>query len=194
MVKMLTLVFPRHPEEFEADGWEVKENADGYSLWNSKENYHVPTLDWAKVFEQIGYLHEYHLPKNEKLESLIIEKVKEFHENHVLTQLPPEPKKYDDIKKLLRSPLGTVLATDNLKKRCIEYSEIVRQTGTGGPLAKRKSELKTEIMGEVMTSKKDDWSSPADKVIILDPDGGEVLASFAKNKAGNLTFGAKKAI
>lgn len=185
LVRLSVLVFPRSAEEWEEMGWEIikSERHDGeYRINNAKEPVEVDApICWAEVFQKIGNFKTYNLPSNPKLENLIIEKIKKFDADYVKTKIPPKCTEYKDVQRLLTNPMGTIIATPELKAMAAEYSEIVRQTGSSGPLAKRKEKLKTEIMDKMMTMKKNDWSDPPDKMVLLDPDGGEVLVNFGKS-------------
>lgn len=196
LVKLSVLVFPNPQQEYEDLGWIVQE--DGIIYKETKEfgiddGVCIDKKEWCDVLNEMGNFHEYHLPTNEPLEKIIIEKIQQFDRDFVQTKIPPTPKNYDDVRRLLTNPIGTVLATESLAEKAREYSEITAQIGDSGPLAKRKDKLKTEILSEVMTTKKDDWADPPNKVIIINPEGGEVLASFSKDKNGKLTFRAEKA-
>lgn len=191
LVKLSVLVFPKTADDFEALGWSVikSERHDfEYRLHHNEQNEYDAPIVWAEIFQKIGNFHTYNLPTNKKLESLIIEKIQKFDQDFVKTRMPPTPQNYSDVRRLLTSPMGTILATEGLKKKALEYSEIVRQTGSGGPLAKRKEALKTEILAEVMNTRKDDWSDPPNKLILVDPNGGDILASFGKDRNGNTSF------
>jgi len=194
LVRLLALVFPRLPDEWEKDGITVSNkklciDKGGEPYERFMGNYMIyrdeKLLDdlesWARVFVQIGNLHEYLLPTNKELEKIIIEKVQEFHENNILTAIPPTCTNYADVRRVLKFPQGTILADPNLKKLCLEYSELTRQLGSASPLLKRKEKLKIEINNLAMSLKKDDWSEPPDCLKILDPSGGTELATISKS-------------
>jgi hypothetical protein len=196
LVRLSVLVFPKPVDEFEELGWLplVFDNTDYYSLINSKNinsessliNFAGPLIrtpmQWAQSLNEMGFFYTYDLPKNKALEEAIIKKVVEFDENHIQTGIPPKARDYDDIRRLLKNPIGTIIATPELKAMATEYSEITRQIGSGGPMAKRREQLKVEILDTAKNSNKDDWSEPYDKLIIIDPDGGTILASFTGSR------------
>lgn len=185
-VKLNVLIFPESPEKWEEMGWKV-DSSEGFNPMslvfapNGEFKYRKSTDEWANSLYEMGFLKTFNLPSNPTLENLIIEKIKKFDSDYVKTQLPPKATEYKDVQRLLTQPMGTIIATPELKAKAAEYSEATRQLGASGPLAKRKEQLKTEIMSEMMAMKKNDWASPSDKIILIDPDGGMVLASFAKS-------------
>lgn len=181
LVRLSVLVFPKTTEEFEELGWETQEDGLINKMINEEDGICFDPEEWAINLEQMGFFHTYNLPSNPELEQAIIKKIQEFDRDHIKTGIPPDAKDYDDVRRLLTNPIGTVIATPELKQMASEYSEIVRQTGSAGPITKRKEQLKIEIMDKIMNTKKDDWSDPPDKVVLLDPEGGDVLASFSKS-------------
>lgn len=190
LVKLAVLVFPKPQQEFEDEGWEIKENEHGFFM--QKEEFEKQPRHWAHSLAEMGFFHTYNLPSNPELEQAVIKAIQDFHKNHILTEIPPPAEKYDDIRRLVTNPIGTIIATPDLKEKCVKYSEVTRQLGASGPLSKNKEELKVSILNEVMGGYRDDWSDPPDKVVILDPEGGDVLINFS-NKEGKSRFSAKRA-
>lgn len=184
LVKLSVLVFPKSADEFEALGCEViYNNAGGWFLKNGLEgNQKIISLnDWARVFSEMGYFHTYNLERNSVLESEIITAIQNFHERYVVTRTPPPPQNYDDIRRLLTKPIGTIIADPDLELKCQEYAEVNRQLGSKGPLNTAKERLKLEITTEILNANRDNWTDPPDKVVILSPRGGKQLANFAKS-------------
>lgn len=196
LVKLSVLVFPKSTEDFEEMGYEITsekmEKLEYYIMsdGNPHPGFYVNasnlvnrTLipdDWAHNLAQMGFFHTYNLPTHEPLENAIIEAVEKFHNDNILTGIPPKAQKYTDIQRLVTNPIGSIIATDDLKSMATEYSELTRQLGASGPLAKRKEDLKVNTMDTMMNSKKDDWGDPSDRLILIDPDGGEILANFSE--------------
>lgn len=186
-VKLNVLIFPETPETWEEMGWEVVNDLDYGPMIDCGDNNTVYPSRWADSLCDMGFFKTYNLPSNPDMENLIIEKIKKFDADYVKTKIPPKATDYADVRRLLTQPMGTIIATEELKKMAAEYSEIVRQVGKSGPLAKRQEKLKVDIMNTMMTMNKNDWADPPDKMVLLDPDGGEVLVNFGKQ------FRARKA-
>lgn len=189
-VNLAVLVFPRSTVELEELGWTIG-NCSSITRPNAKFPDSFEILDrmvWTYTLFELGYYHNYILPRNKDLESAIIKCVLEFESKHVLPELPPKSKSYSDVRRMLTQPMGTIVASPEMVSKSAEYSEIVRQMGSSGPMTKRKGILKVEIMNWMIEQKKEDWSSPIDKIILVDPNGGEKLISFSSSG-----FRAKKA-
>jgi len=193
LVKLSVLVFPKSTQEFEELGWEASNKKlcvdkhgrpseilfGNYGLHKDGVFICYPE-DWAQTFAQIGNFHTYNLPTNVKLETGIIEAIQDFDECYVKTELPTPATNYPDIRRLLTQPMGTIIATPEMIAKANEYSEIVRQTGSRGPMVKRKESLKVEIMNWMIKQRKDDWNTPSDKLVLVSPDGGEMLINYSK--------------
>jgi len=180
MVELSVLVFPKSTQEFEDLGWEVVKN-DDFGFYLKKDEYERMPRHWAKNLAEMGFFHQYNLPTNEKLETGIIEAIQAFDKLYVKPELPPPATNYPDIRRMITQPMGTIIATPEMIAKASEYSEIVRQTGSRGPMVKRKEALKVEIMNWMQTQNKDDWSVPNDKLVLVSPEGGDQLISFSKS-------------
>lgn len=187
LVKLSVLIFPKNTQEFEKEGWEIEkvapEHRTAYQseyMMKKDDGFQLP-ICWARTFQEIGNFHNYNLPTNKKLESLIIEKVQEFDEKYVKTELPPEFENYADVRRMVTQPMGTVIATPEMITKAAEYSELVRILGAKSPHKKRQEALKVEILGWMNEQRKDDWSVPSDKMCLISPDGGDKLISFSKS-------------
>lgn len=202
LVKLSVLVFPKSTQEFEELGWKITDREkEGFTVIENEKTIRteesksikgftretigvnwVNTMYWAHVFAQIGNFHTYNLPTNKTLESLIIEKIQEFDSQYVKTELPPPATDYADIRRLITSPMGTIIASPHMEMLAQEYSMIVRELGKRGPTVKRQEAIKTEIMNEMNTTDKGDaWSVPSDKMILVSPNGGEPLITYSKS-------------
>lgn len=194
LVILHALVFEKVQDAYEAFGWEFSShdligNEHNEILMVNRDKKLTSTMDsWAVSLMEMGNLHEFHLPRNERLESAIISAVQVFYENHIVHEIPPEPSIWDDVLRCVPNPMGTIIATPQLKAKAVEYSELTKQLGSTSPLKKRRDQLKVEIMNDAMAMNRAEWTEPPDKMVIIDPNGGEVLASLG---AGG--FRAKRA-
>lgn len=197
-VKLSVLVFDKQQQLYEDSGLSVSKFIDDehtcgchqawgkYAILKNGKFISFP-YEWANFFNQIGNFHEYIIYSHAGLQNKIIKKVKEFDEKFIKTGIPPDFVDNKDIRRILTNPIGTIIATEELKIKSLEYSEITRQIGSSGPAAKRKEQLKIDIVNLATKIKKEDWIIPPDKLIIISEDGGDILATI--NRKG---FRAKR--
>lgn len=194
LVKLSVLVFPKPVDTWEGEGYFLNEEQNNeYAIRKDGEDFYQDPYVWALSLSEMGYFHTYNLQSNPALETAIIEKVQDFHERYVIPGIPPDPQNWDDIRRLLPRPIGTIIANPELAELCTDYSEVTRQLGNAGPLQKRKKDLRQSIMATALKLKRDNWNEPDDKLIIISPDGGGVLATFSANEEGQQRFFAKRA-
>ena len=183
-VILSVLVFPKRPEEWEAMGWEI---ISDYYLQNINLGKQVQTFEWAKILNQMGYFHQYTIHAHPDLQALMLSAYSDFWNNHVLTGTPPEPKNYEDIKKIVRSPVGTIIATPEINNLIAEYKQIGSEISSTGTLAKRREQLKTQILNFSRTAGFTEDDESRDKWIIRSQDGKK-LASYGKTEKGVYVF------
>ena len=147
-VILSVLVFPKSVEDWEKEGWHVNDNGAGYLLSNiniSIDNIITP-LDWARPLQQMGYFHQYTIKRNQELIDSMIKKYVQFWTDYVLTGKEPEPQNYDDLMRMLPSPKGTIIASDQVERWCYEYKQCGDELGVNGNLQKRREQLKVLIL------------------------------------------------
>jgi hypothetical protein len=142
------LVFPETPDAWEKMGWVVK---DENLLQNENKKCHLSyglaeIKIWAWTLCEMGYFHQYPCAAKLNAQQMMVEKYREFWEKHVLTGIPPEPRNYEDIKRLFPEPVGTIVCDEELESWWLEYGSIREEIGKGGQLARRQEELKLLIL------------------------------------------------
>jgi predicted phage-related endonuclease len=177
------LVWPKSPAEWEDEGWKVEERKTGYVM--IKENYGIITsYRWAEVLSEMGYHHIYKVKRNEKLIKSMHDKYAEFWENYVLPKKPPKPMNVEDIKRLCPNPCGTIIVNSDFQIKLLkEYSEITKEIGNGGTLAKRKETIKKTFLERVMKKVSTADEESTDKWLFVDTQGNK-LGSWGKDKRG----------
>lgn len=198
LVKLSVLVFEKAPQQYEDMGWEVinistNQHSAGDQYGLKKEGTRTLPYEWARVLAQMGNFQTYLLPSAPDLENAIIEAVTKFDRDHLRPGIPPQATLWDDVRRLLPNPCGTVIATPELVNLCKEYSETVRQLGSASPIRKRQEIIKPRIMDLANALTRTEWTEPPDRLLVLDPDGGEKLAEFHKQADGKLVFRAQRA-
>lgn len=175
-VILSVLVFPKRPEEWENEGWHI-----------DYDNHITSTKEWAKVLNEMGYFHQYKIKAHKELQDNMIHHYTEWWNTYVIEKIPPQVKTYNDIKLLVRDPVGTIVASETVERLMNEYNQIKSEIGNGGTLHRRMNQIKTHVL---------DWMNISEKIIdddsqnkfILRDRAGKKLASYYKDKNGRLIF------
>jgi predicted phage-related endonuclease len=191
-VILSVLVFPKMVDEWENEGWEVKtifskDMEEEFFLINSDKFKQTNPLNWAKILDEQGYFHQYEITANKELQKLMIEKYTDFWNNHVFTGIPPEAKNYDDIKKLVREPVGTIIADERIELLMNEYKQIRHEISPTGLLSKRCDQIRLEILKFMDKSENVQDDDSKDRYILRDRTGRKI-ASYSRNKNGTFIF------
>lgn len=182
-VILSVLVFPKRVEEWEKEGWIVELNENNEYILKKDELWSKPLL-WAGVLNQMGYFHQYTIHAHADLQKLMLEAYSDFWNNHVLTGTPPEPQDYTDIKSICRSPKGLIVADENMENLAAEYKSITKEISSTGTLAKRKEQIKTQILNKMIDIDKtvgtiiDD--NAIDKFILMSRTGKKLFSYDGK--------------
>ena len=144
-------------------------------------------IDWARVLDDMGYFHQYVITPHAELQALMLEKYRRFWEDNVLSATPPEPVNYDDIRAIYRDPVGTIVATPEVERLYAEYKNIGAEILPSGPLAKRREQIKTELVKYMADTAGITDEDSTDKWILRGQDGKK-LASYGKDKNNNMRF------
>jgi len=187
-VILSVLVFPKRVDEFEADGLEIT-GPDGhnYKIINDDLSINVYPLEWARPLSEMGYFHQYEIPANPLLQSLMISSYTEFWNNHVIGKTPPPPQSYDDIRAIIREPVGTIIATEEIERLQSEYKNIKSEISGTGSLAKRAEQIKVQLLDYMNKSDKVIDDDSGDRFILRDR-AGKKIGQYSKNKNGVLGF------
>ncbi len=126
------LLFPKRPAE-----WEAAE----------VEPYQKRADDWAVILADMGFFHQYFIKAHGPLQELMIKYYKRFWREYVIGETAPPITDYEDIRKLVPAPKGTIVATEQIESWSAEYTGIRDEQKRG---ENRKKELKKLIL-EFMT-------------------------------------------
>jgi hypothetical protein len=83
--------------------------------------------------------------------------------------------------------VGTIIATPEINNLIAEYKSIGNEISSTGTLAKRRDQLKTQILNFSRTAGFTEDDESRDKWIIRGQDGKK-LASYGKNEKGVYVF------
>jgi putative phage-type endonuclease len=106
------------------------ENTDQVPLSYAAQVAHymaVMNVDYAIIAALFGgsQYKEYRIERDSEIESVLIHEGGLFWHNHVIPRIPPEPKTADDVARLFKHDLGTILeADDNLLNLCQEIKRL----------------------------------------------------------------------
>ena len=183
------LVFPETPDKWEAMGWKVTKNHYSdeknpmYCIDKYKENEILTTRypnQWAFALYDMGYFHQYPVKANPAAQKVMVEKYRGFWHEHVLAGKPPEPRNYEDIKRLFTEPVGTIVCDAAMTAWWREYDAIRKEIGASGNAKKRQDKLRLRILERArkMNPVMDDESQ--EKVIFRDSEGNKLGQYSAK--------------
>jgi len=179
------LVFPETPDKWEAMGWVIDEGMDGtYMLTRNCGGNYTDTLEWARVLSEMGYFHQYPIARNTESQRLMVNAYRDFWHNHVLAGKPPEPRNYEDIKRLFPEPKSTIIVPDYIERKMMEYKGINEETASAKKRKERIKMIATKYAA-THTGIEDDESTEA---VIFRNGSGDKLGSWSRNKNGALVF------
>jgi putative phage-type endonuclease len=187
------LIFPRNPQDWENEGYQIIQEEDGRTFFiiAPEQKYgigHVMfPVDWARNLNHMGLFHQYRVKANAELQEKMIDRYTKWWKKHVLKKTPPKPKTYNDIRCMIPSPSGTIVADDKLSRWFAEYKHIGSEISPVGRLGKRREQLKVLIMDHArkLDSVIDDES--IDKFVFRD-ERGKKIGSYYKTKKGDMVF------
>jgi putative phage-type endonuclease len=195
--RLFVLTWPETPDKWEAMGWEIlhDDRDNSYYLSHEKkeivEGSEITTVldgnlpeNWARILNDMGYFHQYPVKANPEAQRLMVEAYREFWYKNVLTGTPPEPRNYEDVKRLFPEPKSTIVVPDYIERKIAEYRGITEETANA---KKRKERLKTIVTkyAAAHVGIEDDESKEA---VIFRNGSGDKLGSWSKTKTGSLVF------
>lgn len=185
-VILSVLVFPRRVEEWEEMGWKPINDCGRWEL-EAANGLHFSIKRWANILNEMGYFHQYTITANPELQALMLQKYSTFWTDHVLTGTPPVPMCVDDIKALVREPIGTIIADERVERLVMERDNIMSEIGKGGSLSKRAEELRLEILKYMTAAGAVPDDESRNKFILRGRDGKK-LASYGADKNGRMVM------
>jgi len=169
---MTVLVFPKRPDKMIEDGIDIDT---------------IDKIKWIEILNEMKYIKTFKIQANKKLQSSMVKKYKDFWFNNVLKKIPPEPIDISDIKSLVREPSGTIIADESIERQMSEYKNITEEIGQGGSLRKRANQIRLDVL-QYMKSAEKKLDDDSDQKWILRGSDGKKIATYGKNKAGEMYF------
>jgi len=165
------LVFPSRVEDFEAAGSFV----DGDSGV-------IDPGQWMPILAEMGCFHQYLVEANQALQEMMLDEYRRFWADHVLAATPPELQTFDDIRRLVVEPRGTVVATDEQLRWASEFAQI---NGEINHARKQQDKLKALLIGAVDMGAEHPLDDDSTEAIVLRAQDGRKIASYAKQTDKN---------
>lgn len=184
------LVFPRHPADWEDEGWSIYHDVQGYWLEHKdRGDALLSPYAWAEILADMGYFHLYEVAADKELHAMMRDKYAQWWHKYVIPGIPPKPMNVEDIQRRIPNPSGTVVVSDVCAAWIKEYAGIKAEVGSGGGLAKRLDQLKVLILEHAKDNISAVDADTTDKWIFRGANGDK-LASWSKSKKGTFTFRA----
>lgn len=174
------LVFPTRVEEFEAAGAHVNAVPEDVTTGHV-----INPFEWARLFAEMGFFHQYEVTTDAQLQGLMLEVYRDFWANYVATETPPPPNNWDDIKRLIPEPRGTVIATSAQERLANEYAQINEELAQA---SKRQDQIKTDMIAAIERGAEHPIDSDSVEALILRDSTGRKIASYSKDKRGRKVF------
>jgi hypothetical protein len=173
------LVFPEMPDEWEKMGVAVEKDGDLYVIRGPKleDGFHAwtcSTLDWARPLARMGYFHQYRVKANPEAQAAMLAAYRDFWEHNVLGEVPPDPRDYEDVRRLFPAPKGTIVCDDTLAGWLREYKDIRDELGGKGMLSRRADELKVLILERARATDGTIDDESREKTIFRDQSGAKL--------------------
>jgi predicted phage-related endonuclease len=204
------LVFPTRPEEWEAAGLRIgleqfglvegqefmisrghdcdPDNIDtcgGPCAENGLGSFVSSAWGWARTLRDMNYFHQYPITANHELQEMMLSSYRDFWTRYVLPETPPPAETYEDIKRLLPEPRGTVVATEQQERWASEYKQIGDESAKS---KKRQDQLKALLLGGIERGAEHPIDNDSVEAIVLRNRTGKKIASYAKEKSGKKVF------
>lgn len=171
------LVFPRRPEEWEAEDWRCELDAETghWLLRNDRLPEIAEPITWARVLAEMGLFHQYPVAASPSLQRLLVDAYSDFWHRYVLPEREPDLASYEDVRRAFPQPVGTVVADEQLERWAREYREIGEEISPRGRLGKRREELKVLILKSMRSSDRAFDDESRERTVLRDRQGQKLV-------------------
>lgn len=178
------LVFPTRQDEWEAAGLGVAHAADVDVI--TRDGIVIASCnDWARTLSQMGFFHQYRIEANHDLQAMMLGRYLDFWQKYVIGETPPPAESWDDVKRLIAEPRGTVVATEDQERLANEYRQIGDESAAS---KKQQDKIKALLLGAIGRGAEHPIDSDSVEAIVLRDRQGKKIASYSKGKDGRKTF------
>lgn len=183
------LVFPKSAIDWENEDIQIYYNNSNYylKLGFEKDFHFVDCKVWARYLNQMGFFHQFTIKRDDRIIEGMLDAYNDFWHDNILEKKEPEGKTYEDLKRIITNPFGSIIINEKIEDMIYEYKDINKELSKSGIMAKRKEQLKALILDESRKLDKvlDDESKSK---IIFYNQKGDKMAAYGINKNGSTYF------
>jgi YqaJ-like viral recombinase domain len=188
-VILSVLVFPRRVEDWEEMGWRITEATNLLFNMSYNKGIGINPFKWAENFDQQGYFHQYEIPADPALHERMIYNYTQWWEKYIIGKTEPEPQTYDDIKLLVREPVGTIIASEAELTLLDEYKTTNAELKTFNP---RLDQIKTAVLNSWRKREIAAIDDDSEKKWIIRDGSGRKVANYGPDKNGTFRLNILK--
>lgn len=168
------LVFPTRVEEFEKAGSfvrleDIPDGLDGAGV--------IDPRHWVPMLAEMGFFHQYEVAADKALQAVMLERYRQFWSDYVLTETPPPLETWDDVKRIVTEPKGTVIATEEQERWASEYAQI---NGEIGHAKKQQDRIKALMISAIDMTAEHPLDDDSVEAIVLRSSNGRRIAAYSK--------------
>lgn len=130
---------------------------------------------FADTLRMIGNFHQYTVARNDELIKKMLEAYDEFLHKNIRERIPPEPKSYDWIRKIIKSPVGSCVATEEIERLSVQYKTMGHEESH---LKKQRKQIKKQLLNHMRLNADADIDDDATGRILMYGSNGQKLHSF----------------
>lgn len=190
------LVFPETPDQWEKMGWKPVRQPGPPEYWTLAKEQPDRTVNLIKVSDWAEWIvrlhdgfHQYPVPADRDAQKLLLDAYRHFWDHYVIGEKEPEPRDYEDIKRMFPDPKKTIVCPSNIQSLLAEMKSIKEEIGGSGPLAKKFEQDKLVVLKWAFAKERIEDEDSLDALIFRDQAGNK-LASYSRDKRGTYTFRA----
>lgn len=130
---------------------------------------------FADTLRMIGNFHQYPVARNYELIKKMLAAYDEFWNKNILEKIPPEPQSYDWIRKMIKAPVGSCVATEEIERLSVQYKTMGKEMSH---LEKQRVQIKEKLLNHMRKNADADIDDEATDRIIMYGSNGQKLHSF----------------
>lgn len=124
---------------------------------------------------QLGYFHQYLVARNDDLIRMMLSAYDEFWHKNILEKIPPEPQSYDWIRRMIKAPVGSCVASEEIERLSVQYKTMGKEMSH---LEKQRVQIKEKLLNHMRKNADADIDDEATDRILMYGSNGQKLHSF----------------